>query len=302
MEKAWEFAVVSKKFEIKIGDKSVLYETDAELGKQVGGILGDLISPFSEGFGAIGDKIRFFREKSAAEILAKAKNIADENSINLGEVKPRVMIEWAEAASAEDTSSTENLSDLWANLLVNAANEDTGAELRYISILSQLTPRHAKMLQDIYDAAENISNNRSHLQQSKITEHFIDQFINDIGDYISENKIKKEFVSEEEVSGFYNIFMRQENFLHILGCSIVTAYVEERMVPTAQSMEDEDKQFQLSLDIDLLAQLGLITSFTRASVSSKGYRFVCKFNQISPLGIGFIEAVNKPRSVVENDQ
>jgi Abortive infection alpha len=54
-----------------------------------------------------------------------------------------------EAASLEDDDS---LQDLWARLLVNAANVHSRTTLQraYISILEQLTPLEASILQKIY--------------------------------------------------------------------------------------------------------------------------------------------------------
>ena len=61
----------------------------------------------------------------------------------------KLAIPLLEAASLEDDDS---LQDLWARLLVNAGNEQSRTTLQraFISILEQLTPLEASILQKIY--------------------------------------------------------------------------------------------------------------------------------------------------------
>ena len=295
MEEAWELAAVSKKLSVKFGDKELVYENDAELLKKLGNILNDIISPFSEGFGALGDKIRFYRAKSTLEILGDAKFKADNIGISLEDVSPRFMINWAEAASAEDTNSEESLKSLWANLLVNAAGNDKSQEIRFISILSQMTSRHAQLLNKIHDEALLLRQEKDSQSTAANAQVCIDSTVDVLGDYMVSEGIDKD--SQLDDAQFVSFMEETDKVSEVnrkYGVDVVSLVISGALTPFRQAVMEEDDDFQASLDLALLGQFGLIESFYRTSVSSHGYSYNGKFSQFTHLGLAFADAVSEP--------
>jgi len=99
---------------------------------RVGDALADLISPFSQGFGLVGDHIRIYREKSVGDTLRKAQEHAAERGESIKPVNPKNLVQILESASLEDEK--EGLGDLWARLLLSA-------DEHFDSELAQLTDR-----------------------------------------------------------------------------------------------------------------------------------------------------------------
>lgn len=110
----------------------------------VGKTFSDLLSPFSEGFGLIGDHIRLYRERSVQKVLEKASDIALERDEPVRPVHPKNLVPLIENASLESQESNELL-DLWARLLLSG-DVNFDAEL---AVFSDTLKRIGKIEADI---------------------------------------------------------------------------------------------------------------------------------------------------------
>lgn len=127
-------------------------------GKAVDGIreFGGFIARFTagtieQGVGIFEDKLKYYRWENQVRLMVRANRFLKDNGLT-APTRPiplKFAIPLLEAASLEDDNY---LQDLWTKLLVNAANIDSGVDLRnsYIDILKNLTPLEAHILEKIY--------------------------------------------------------------------------------------------------------------------------------------------------------
>jgi len=120
--------------------------------REAGGFIARFVAgPLEQGVGIFEDKLRYLRWERQVRLMKRA----DEVLRSLGLEAPsrpvplKVAIPLLQAASVEEN---DELQDRWVNLLVNAANKDSGVEIRraYVEILEQISPLEARILDVIY--------------------------------------------------------------------------------------------------------------------------------------------------------
>ncbi|MDP4075171.1 Abi-alpha family protein [Acidovorax sp. A1169] len=104
-----------------------------------------------QGMGIFEDKLKFMRWERQLRMMKRANQLQEEAGLD-APTRPiplKFAIPLLEGASLEDDDS---LQDMWAKLLVNAANKDSGVDLRraYIDLLAQISPEEASILHLIY--------------------------------------------------------------------------------------------------------------------------------------------------------
>lgn len=108
-------------------------------------------TPLEAGFGIVADKLMYMRWERQHRLLLRAKEFLAQAGLHgpTRAVPLNFAIPLIEAASLEEN---DDLQDLWAMMLVNAANAESATDRRraYISILEQLTPLDALILSKIY--------------------------------------------------------------------------------------------------------------------------------------------------------
>ena len=110
-----------------------------------------LAGSIEQGMGIFEDKLKYMRWERQVRLMQRAEQI----QIESGWTEPnraiplKLAVPLLEAASLEDD---DYLQDLWARLLVNAANGHSHMTLQraYISVLEQITSLEAAILQKIY--------------------------------------------------------------------------------------------------------------------------------------------------------
>jgi hypothetical protein len=120
--------------------------------REVGGFISRLLSgPLEQGVGIFEDKLWYMRLERQIAIMDKFNKKMTERGLEspTQAIPMKIAIPLLQAASMEDD---DNLQELWANLLVNAADKDSGVEVRhsYITILKDLTPFDAMILNRAY--------------------------------------------------------------------------------------------------------------------------------------------------------
>ena len=107
----------------------------------------DLISPFTEGLGAVGDKIQSYRIDSSIKTLRRAKELADKKGLEVKSPPLKFTVKLLENASMEDPE--DGIVEMWAKLLKEGATNYNENLDTYISILSQLNSSEANFLEKI---------------------------------------------------------------------------------------------------------------------------------------------------------
>lgn len=124
---------------------------------QFGGFISEFTqAPLEAGMGIIADKLNYMRWERQQRFLVRSRTFLKQ--IGLTAPSRPVPLNFAvpllQAASLEDD---DTLQDLWAALLVNAANARCGVDRRraYISMLEQLTVLDALLLSKIYSRLDD---------------------------------------------------------------------------------------------------------------------------------------------------
>ncbi len=134
--------------EISVGTDSLTVKSGGNAAARITNTIADLLSPFSEATGVIGDVIHYYRQDMALRAIARARDIAKETGANLQPVPPKFLVKWVEDASLEESENDE-LVDLWAGLLVSASTEFSPIHFQTRRILSELTLDHIGFLEMI---------------------------------------------------------------------------------------------------------------------------------------------------------
>lgn len=107
--------------------------------------------PLEEGVGILSDRLKYVRWERQVRLMQRADQLLREAGLDAPSrpVPLKIAIPLLQAATIEDDDS---LQDLFAALLVNAANAASGVEIHrsFIEILAQITPLEARILKVIY--------------------------------------------------------------------------------------------------------------------------------------------------------
>ncbi|MEW6667362.1 MAG: Abi-alpha family protein [Thermodesulfobacteriota bacterium] len=120
--------------------------------------LGGFLSKYAGGslkqaMGIVEDKLKYLRWERQVRLMQRANEFLAERGLRLPsrKVPLRIAIPLIQCGSLEENDS---LQDRWAALLTNAADGSSDTEVRraFISILEDLTPLDAVLLEKIYEA------------------------------------------------------------------------------------------------------------------------------------------------------
>jgi hypothetical protein len=108
-------------------------------------------SPSKEIGNYIADKIRYLRYNSLLSIVKKADEKARKKGMHLKMPAIKFFVPFCEAASLENAEESNELRDIWANLLLGASSRDDADSLLYLKILQQIGTREVKFLRDLME-------------------------------------------------------------------------------------------------------------------------------------------------------
>ncbi|NFV81403.1 Abi-alpha family protein [Magnetospirillum aberrantis] len=108
-----------------------------------------LIGPLAEASDFLSDKIRFYRWKSAIEVLNVASNIMSERGIIATEIPLKFLVPFLEKCSLGDAD--DGLREKWAHLLASTSDKYSINKHVFINILSEIDAPSVKILDDLYD-------------------------------------------------------------------------------------------------------------------------------------------------------
>jgi hypothetical protein len=115
------------------------------------GFLNKLLGPASEEIGSlVGEKIRFWRFKSAINIVLKAEAYLQERNISPKHLDLKTLSQILEGSSLEED---ESMTKRWAWLLANAANSESELSVppSFPAVLRELSSNDAIVLDKVYD-------------------------------------------------------------------------------------------------------------------------------------------------------
>lgn len=132
-------------------------------------IVGRLLGPASTELGGlVGDQVKAWRAARALKLLRKVEGKIEEAGYHNVCVSPKFLTPWIDAASLE---SDDDLCERWANLLAHAADPDGEDEtVGYITVLRELAPRDASLLDAVYSETVNGLLSRSNIASP--SEHY----------------------------------------------------------------------------------------------------------------------------------
>jgi hypothetical protein len=120
--------------------------------REVGGFIAKFIAgPLEQGMGIFEDRLKYIRWERQERLMQRAQEFLKRTGMDAPTrpVPMKLVIPILQGATLEEDDS---LQDRWAALLVNAANAKFTGEIRrsYTSILEQLTPLDAQILDVVY--------------------------------------------------------------------------------------------------------------------------------------------------------
>jgi hypothetical protein len=98
--------------------------------------------------GMLGDRVGWWRLKQAVKLTAKAQKLIDNAGLEAHQIPLRTSLPLLEAASLEEE---DDLCDRWAALLANAAATPASVPPGFPSVLRELEPEAARVLDIIYN-------------------------------------------------------------------------------------------------------------------------------------------------------
>jgi hypothetical protein len=106
--------------------------------------------PLKEVGGLLSDQVRFWRYKNQINIIEKARSYLKSKNLETRKVPLKVLASLLDYSSYEED---ENLINMWAKMLANAASKDNPIDCHPIFpiILNQLSPIEAKVLDSIFE-------------------------------------------------------------------------------------------------------------------------------------------------------
>ena len=110
--------------------------------------LTDIIRPWSEGRDLRADQIRLQREEVLLRIVKTAKKRIEIEKKPIRSIPNKTLVPFLEKASLENARD-RTMIDMWTNLLASAATSEQPNAPRYVSILSEINGKQARLLNRI---------------------------------------------------------------------------------------------------------------------------------------------------------
>jgi hypothetical protein len=131
---------------VEASSTSVAVSIEGRAASRAADALIDVISPFTNAAGWVGDQLSYVRIRAAIRAASKAGEQLKREGITNAKIPPKILLPWLEGASLE-TEETESLSDAWAGLFVRAAKSSDAVTISYIDTLKKLGKEEAELLQ-----------------------------------------------------------------------------------------------------------------------------------------------------------
>ncbi|MET3612528.1 hypothetical protein ABID16_000833 [Rhizobium aquaticum] len=131
---------------VEIASDKAIVSVKGAAASRLGHSLADVLSPFTNSLGYVGDLLAVKREMGALIAAKRAKEKLEKEGIISADIPPRVLLPWLEGASLVDPGKEDTLVDAWAGLLARAAKSSDAANVSYIETLKKLGAEEAEQL------------------------------------------------------------------------------------------------------------------------------------------------------------
>lgn len=254
------------KADVKVGERSADKLVDA---------LVDTFSPATETLGLFGDVIRLARVEVAAQITQHAKRIADEAGLKLQAPPLKFLVPFFERASTEDASE-DNLMDMWAKLLAAAGSNYDARQMRFTSILAELSGEQARILDAIahnYDGVIGINSDPDGLTYELVESRLA-------------SRLRQVGADDPDA-------LLEEVAAEICAPGVSVVIIQCEMKNNKEMWDwagDEVYTDSKSLDFEILVSLGLLSKVATDFVEAKHAEITVTLYHLSELGFGFWSA------------
>lgn len=249
--------------DIKVGERSADKLVEA---------LVDAFSPATETLGLFGDVVRLARVEVAALITQRAKQFADSAGLKLQAPPLKFLVPFFERASTEDAAA-DDLVDMWARLLAAAGSSYNARQMRFTSILAELSSEQARILDGVarnYDGVIGVNTDPDGLFYTLVESR--------LASTLKEVKSKDGPSILEEVA----------RKVCVPGVSVVIIQYELRKTREMWDwIDDEVYSDQRSLDFEILVSLGLLFKIETDFVEADYAAVTVTLYRLSELGFQF---------------
>ena len=149
-----------------------------------------------DGLGIYSDNMKFARWKNVLRIMHEAQKIRENYNLEVVPLPLKTSVEYLEAASLEEDATMQTM---WANLLANMSIGNGSMHATYISILKELSPLEAKILNKFFliaRASKPKVLSRMRLRRSGLIKEF--RVEGDIVEIALENLIRLRLLKQPE--------------------------------------------------------------------------------------------------------
>lgn len=240
----------------------------------------DVISPFTEGLGLVGDNIRAHRYDVAIKIAQRAQELAVEKNILVLPPPLKFTVPFLEKASIEDPDS--ELSELWARLLLDASNEFQGIQLTYIQILSEISSAEAIFLANVASAWDP---DYSLQHSSSIATEIADTLENAVLDFEHTPLQNASFVSRETAKELIDASYSVE---HEKPAVLITVSIPYQNPDSTSKMPDGEATLHNQATIAYLLQRQNMVAIENFEIHTKVGRVSIEVACLTQLGSDFV--------------
>jgi hypothetical protein len=245
----------------------------------------DLFSPATEAMGMLGDHVRLYRVRSVLRVLNETKALAEQAGLKLQRPPLKFLVPFLEEASLNDDGDEKDdeLASLWANLLLQASQDEGRAKRLMIDVLSRLTARDAQNLEMIVrnPRRDAFSINQLVDVAFEFERTDINGILTELISQHDEETVLSRLVSELEGHGII-----------VISCGFYSIGEDDETFDITLSHDDFPDEDDLSLHA--LAALGLIKFPVVVGRPHKGGRFNMIVSVLTALGADFFLSTHDP--------
>ena len=250
-------------------------------------VAADTFSVATESLGLLGDAVRLARVELAARITLRAKEIADATGLKLTAPPLKFLVPFYEKASIEDENETQ-LTEMWANLLVSAGSRYSATQLRYSSILAELSGEQATILDAV---VKNFGDDGSGVDVWELEWQLMEsRFTTDV---------KEDFKEESTTEALLEKLLGK---LCVPGVSVVTAAcsgdtIDEYLDFGADGTYEDSK----AVSFEILCSHGLLTFVTTPFFPVGKFELTATYYIVTKMGYDFWVACSGTSTTGKND-
>jgi len=262
----------------------------------------DTLSPVTNLFGTMGDKVRVYRELSLLRTLSRAKEIAKKENLLLTEPPTKFLVPYLEECSLE-SGEDELLTEMWARLLASASIDFKSEHNLFIRLMREMTGAEARVFEYLVDPLKDREYEGPwHLDDIETSWHNpyiyikLEDSVEKLGSDLSKNTdfsvCEKNFKAIAETPGSRVYFF-------------YVNYGKEGKYPLETAYECKPSMIEQEFDIvsvAMLKSLGLIGDYISSEFWFGEFMFEVRSYYVTTLGARFTKACTGYRVSGQGEQ